>query len=155
LCTLVGAPAAYRRQLPAPILAINLQHALLSHHAELVKNLEADSGRIELRAVTGPQYGRIWDHELWSRHADCRQWHRRHPVESAGRAGLVEHDPQPVGGRDQNTTTLNASDRDVFLFSGRRHQPNRSGTAAGRFAGCLFSRHLLLKQRGRKQDARH
>ena len=64
LCTLVGAPAAYLRQLPAPLSAINLQHGLLSHRAELVKTLEADSGRIEPRAVTGPDYGRIWDHEL-------------------------------------------------------------------------------------------
>jgi hypothetical protein len=30
----------------------------------LVKTLETDDGRVELRAVTGPDYGRIWDHEL-------------------------------------------------------------------------------------------
>ena len=29
-----------------------------------MKTLEVDDGRIELRAVTGPDYGRIWDHEL-------------------------------------------------------------------------------------------
>jgi hypothetical protein len=52
------------RQLPAALAGINLQHGLLSHRAELVKTLEADDGRIELRAVTGPDYGRIWDHEL-------------------------------------------------------------------------------------------
>jgi hypothetical protein len=34
LCSLVGAPATYMRQLPAP-LGINLQHGLLSHRAEL------------------------------------------------------------------------------------------------------------------------
>jgi hypothetical protein len=64
LCGLVGAPTSYIRQLPAPLAGINLQHGLLSHRAELVKTLEADDGRIELRAVTGPDYGRIWDHEL-------------------------------------------------------------------------------------------
>ncbi len=64
LCSLVGAPASYMRQLPAPLAGINLQHGLLSHRAELVKTLEADDGRVELRAVTGPDYGRIWDHEL-------------------------------------------------------------------------------------------
>lgn len=64
LCSLVGAPATYMRQLPAPLAGINLQHGLLSHRAELVKTLEAEDGRIELRAVTGPDYGRIWDHEL-------------------------------------------------------------------------------------------
>src|SRR3989337_1930865 len=59
LCTLVGAPTSYLRQLPATLSDINLQHGLLSHRAELVKTLEADNGRVELRAVTGPDYGRI------------------------------------------------------------------------------------------------
>jgi len=58
LCSLVGAPATYMRQLPAPLAAINLQHGLLNHRAELVKTLEMDDGRLELRAVTGPEYGR-------------------------------------------------------------------------------------------------
>jgi hypothetical protein len=64
LCSLVGAPTSYMRQLPAPLAAINLQHGLLSHRSELLKTLEAEDGRVELRAVTGPDYGRIWDHEL-------------------------------------------------------------------------------------------
>jgi hypothetical protein len=64
LCSLVSAPAGYLRDLPAPLAAINLQHGLLSHRGELVKTLEAEDGRVELRAVTGPDYGRIWDHEL-------------------------------------------------------------------------------------------
>lgn len=64
LCGLVGAPSSYLRQLPAPLAGINLQHGLLSHRAEQVKTLEAADGRVELRAVTGPDYGRIWDHEL-------------------------------------------------------------------------------------------
>ncbi|HET8534126.1 MAG TPA: DUF932 domain-containing protein, partial [Sphingomicrobium sp.] len=66
LCSLVGAPSSYMRQLPAPLAAINLQHGLLNHRAELVKTLEMDDGRVELRAVTGPEYGRIWDCELVS-----------------------------------------------------------------------------------------
>ena len=66
MCNLVGAPGGYLRQLPAPLAAINLQHGLKSHRAEQVKTLEADDGRLELRAVTGPDYGRIWDQELVS-----------------------------------------------------------------------------------------
>src|SRR4051812_43433361 len=64
MCSLLGAPASYLRQLPAPLAGINLQHGFLSHRVELVKTLEAEDGRVELRAVTGPDYGRIWDHEL-------------------------------------------------------------------------------------------
>lgn len=41
-----------------------MQHSLLSHRAELMKTLKAEDGRVELRAVTGPDYGRIWDHEF-------------------------------------------------------------------------------------------
>ena len=64
LASLVGAPAAYLRQLPAPLAAINLQYGLTSNRAEQVKTLETEDGRVELRAVTGPDYGRIFDHEL-------------------------------------------------------------------------------------------
>jgi hypothetical protein len=59
LTTMVGAPSAYLRQLPAPLAAINLQYGLASHRAELIKTLEVEDGRVELRAVTGPDYGRI------------------------------------------------------------------------------------------------
>lgn len=58
LASLVGAPAGYLRQLPAPLAAINMQHGLLSHRAELMKTLETEDGRTELRAVTGPDFGR-------------------------------------------------------------------------------------------------
>jgi hypothetical protein len=58
LCSLVGAPSGYLRDLPASLAGINLQHGLLSHRAELVKTVEAEEGRGELRAVTGPDYDR-------------------------------------------------------------------------------------------------
>src|SRR6516165_1550247 len=64
LRTMIGAPSTYLRQLPAPLAAINLQYGLTSHRAELIKTLEVEDGRVELRAVTGPDYGRIYDHEL-------------------------------------------------------------------------------------------
>jgi len=64
LCSLVGAPASYLRELPAALAGINLQHGLVSHRGEHVKLLQTENGRTELRAATGPDYGRIWDHEL-------------------------------------------------------------------------------------------
>ncbi len=66
LSSLVGAPAAYLRQLPAPLAGINLQYGLTNHRAEQIKTMEVAKGRTELRAVTGPDYGRIYDHELVS-----------------------------------------------------------------------------------------
>ena len=64
LSSTVGAPAAYLRQLPAPLAAINLQYGLTSSRTEQVKTLEIEDGRVELRAVTGPDYGRVFDHTL-------------------------------------------------------------------------------------------
>ena len=51
MCSLVGAPSAYLRQLPAALAGINMQHGLLAHRGELVKTLETGDGRAELRAV--------------------------------------------------------------------------------------------------------
>ncbi|ODU67759.1 MAG: hypothetical protein ABT11_19065 [Novosphingobium sp. SCN 66-18] len=58
LSSLVGAPASYLRNLPAALAGINLQHGLLSHRGEQVKLLKTHERRAELRAVTGPDYGR-------------------------------------------------------------------------------------------------
>lgn len=117
MCGLVGAPAGYMRQLPAPLAGINMQHGLLSHRAELVKTLEADDGRIELRAVTGPDYGRIWDHELVAavmKIAGDGIGDTRWKVPGLLDWSTMTHNPFVEVTKD--TTTLYASDRDVFLF---------------------------------------
>jgi hypothetical protein len=117
LCSLVGAPSAYLRQLPAPLAGINLQHGLLNHRAELVKTLEAEDGRVELRAVTGPDYGRIWDHELVAavqRIAGNGTGDTRWKVPGMLDWASMTHNPFMDVTKD--TTTLYASDRDVFLF---------------------------------------
>jgi hypothetical protein len=117
VASLVGAPAAYLRQLPAPLAGINLQYGLTSHRAEQVKTLEIDDGRVELRAVTGPDYGRIFDHELVSavqRIAGNGTGDTRWKV-----PGVLDWTTGIYNPRvdiTQDTTTLYASDRDVFLF---------------------------------------
>jgi hypothetical protein len=117
LSTLVGAPSGYLRQLPAPLAAINLQHGLLNHRAELIKTLETEDGRTDLRAVTGPDYGRIWDHELVAavqRIAGNGTGDTRWKVPGVLDWGTMKHNPYVDITRD--TTTLYASDRDVFIF---------------------------------------
>ena len=49
LAGLVGAPANYLRQLPAPLAGINLQYGLSEHRAEQVKTLEIEDGRVEVK----------------------------------------------------------------------------------------------------------
>jgi hypothetical protein len=117
LCSLVGAPSSYMRQLPAPLAGINLQHGLLSHRAELLKTLETDDSPVELRAVTGPDYGRIWDHELVAavmKIAGNGTGDTRWKVPGVLDWNTMMHNPFVDVTKD--TTTLYASDRDVFLF---------------------------------------
>ena len=117
LAGLVGAPAAYLRQLPAPLTAINLQYGLTSNRAEQIKTLETDDGRMELRAVTGPDYGRIFDAELVEavqRIAGNGTGDTRWKVPGVLDWSTGVYNPRVDITKD--TTTLYASDRDVFLF---------------------------------------
>ena len=117
LTTMVGAPSTYLRQLPASLAAINLQYGLSSHRAELIKTLEVEDGRVELRAVTGPDYGRIYDQELVSavqRIAGNGTGDTRWKVPGVLDWSTGVYNPQVD--ITKNTTTLYASDRDVFLF---------------------------------------
>ncbi|WP_105432240.1 MULTISPECIES: DUF932 domain-containing protein [Neorhizobium] len=117
LCSLVGAPATYMRQLPAPLAAINLQHGLLNHRAELVKTLEMEEGRVELRAVTGPEYGRIWDHELVSAVMKIAGNGTGDTIwKVPGLLDWASMTHNPFVDISKDTTTLYASDRDVFVF---------------------------------------
>lgn len=128
LSSLVGAPAAYLRQLPAPLAAINLQYGLSSHRAEQVKTFESMDGRVELRAVTGPDYGRIYDHELVEEvqkiagngTGDTR-W--KVPGVLDWSSGIYNPDVDIA----KDTTTLYASDRDVFLFLVDDRNPIEAG----------------------------
>jgi hypothetical protein len=131
LCGLVGAPSSYLRQLPAALAGINLQHGLLSHRAELLKTLETDEGRLTLRAVTGPDYGRIWDHELVAAVIDIAgngtgdtMWKVPGVLDWA----TMTHNPFVDITKD--TTTLYASDRDVFLFLVDDTHPIEAGRLA-------------------------
>jgi hypothetical protein len=117
LAAMVAAPSSYLRQLPAPLAAINLQYGLSSNRAELIKTLEVESGRVELRAVTSPDYGRIFDHELVAavqRIAGNGTGDTRWKV-----PGVLDWSTGIYNPRvdvTKATTTLYASDRDVFLF---------------------------------------
>jgi len=117
LASQAGAPAAYLRNLPAALAGINLQYGLTSNRAEQIKTLETEEGRVELRAVTGPDYGRIYDHELVEavqRIAGDGTGDTRWKVPGVLDWSTGIYNPRVDISKD--TTTLYASDRDVFLF---------------------------------------
>jgi hypothetical protein len=117
LCSLVSTPASYLRELPAPLAGINLQYGLAQHRVEQVKFLETTNGRTELRAATGPDYGRIYDHELVGavrRIAGNGTGDTRWKVPGTLDWSSMRYNPHVD--ITAETTTLYASDRDVFLF---------------------------------------
>jgi len=111
LAQLGGAPASYLRKLPAPLAADNLNYGFKfdrgAEDVSLLLTLQED--HIELRAATGPRYGRIWNAEIVSalidRFGDGVTGDFRVPGEF-GRAVTVTRD----------NTTIYGSDRDMFVF---------------------------------------
>lgn len=117
LCSLIGAPGGYLRSLPAPIAGIALQYGLVHHRSEMVKLLNGGSDTTQLRAITGPHYGRIWDEELVSAVRTIAgdgigqtRW------KVPGQIDWSTSTYNPYVDVTKETTTLYASDRDVFLF---------------------------------------
>ncbi|MHB8388062.1 MAG: hypothetical protein ACYDBH_00610 [Acidobacteriaceae bacterium] len=106
-----GAPAGYLRSLPAPMAAdcINYGMRVQRDVEDLGVLLYRNGGAPELRAVTGPNYGRVWNatitNALVERFGDGLTGDFRVPGEF-GKAVPVT---------TQNTT-LYASDRDMFVF---------------------------------------
>lgn len=97
--------------MPAKISAINLQYGLLNHRAEKVKAYSTINGAVHLKAVTGPEYGRIFDYEV----VDA--------VRKIAGDGVGQTDwrvpgifGKPLDAITKENTTLYASDRDVFVF---------------------------------------
>lgn len=116
LCGLTQVPAAYLRKLPAKIAGINMQHALMTGRASPVKVYQYDhDGGCELRAMTGPDYGRIFDADVVNAvqrlvNNSAVEW----KVPGVMNWSTMDYNPDAEVTLD--TTTLYASDRDVFLF---------------------------------------
>lgn len=131
-----AAPAGYLRTLPAPIAADALNYGLqFKRDMEDVGVLLQRNGTSTLRAVTGPNYGRIWDADitdhLVARFGDGVTGEWRVPGEFR----------QAVDVTKQNTT-LYAGDRDMFVFlaneENRIDLPNRRDGKPGSVARGFF-----------------
>jgi len=132
-----NAPAGYLRDLPAAMAAdcINYGLHVSRDGQDIGVLLYKNGGPAELRAVTGPNYGRIWNstitRALCDRFGDGLTGDFRIPGEF-GKAVPITRD----------NTTLYASDRDMFVFlADEQHRieiPNRRNGEPGMLARGFF-----------------
>jgi hypothetical protein len=133
-----GAPAGYLRDLPAPLAADCVNYGLqFSRDVEDLGVLltKQDNAPATLRAVTGPQYGRIWNETiaraLVDRFGDGITGSFRVPGEFGKAVDVTKEN-----------TSLYASDRDMFVFLAdeerRIEVPNRRDGKAGSLARGFF-----------------
>lgn len=139
LANRAGAPAGYLRTLPGALAADNINYGL--HHVRDVEELgilltyDEERQSAELRAVTGPNYGRIWNQTitqaLVDRFGDGLTGDFRVPGEFGERVEVTKEN-----------TTLYASDRDMFVFlADEEHKievPNRRGGQPGLMSRGFF-----------------
>lgn len=138
LAGLVKAPAGYLRTLHPSLVADNLNYGLkVARDVEDVGVLLTQTSRdvAQLRAVTGPQYGRVWNDDIVQGLMDTFGDGLTGPFRVPGEFG------KHVDVTKANTT-LYASDRDMFVFLAdeerRIEMPNRRDGKPGSLARGFF-----------------
>lgn len=115
LAGLAKSPAAFLRELPSPMVSDVLTWRL--RHAREVEEIKLYGGSSELYAATGPDYGRIPDYEVVravQQVAGTGRGEMRWKIPGVLDWRTNLYDPNaPV---TTDSTTLYASDRDVFMF---------------------------------------
>lgn len=112
VANLAGAPAGYLRKLPSPVVADCINFGLhverdISDVGLLLTKME-DNGP-QIRAATGPNYGRIWNSDIVDSLIDMVGDGVTGDFRVPGEFGVKV----PV---TRENTTLYASDRDMFVF---------------------------------------
>lgn len=137
LAGLAKAPAGYLRELPAELVADNLNYGLkfrreidevgvlLTRENVSVDGFASPATRVEMRAATGPNYGRIWNADiaasLVNRFGDGRTGDFRVPGEFGKQVEIT-----------RNNTTIYGSDRDMFVFlADEEHRIDMQGRRNG------------------------
>jgi hypothetical protein len=150
LASLAGAPPSYLRDLPAALAADCINYGLRYNRdvedvgVLLTRQGDAGDSELELRAATGPRYGRIWNggeggvvEALVHRFGDGVSSDWRVPGEF-GKEVVVT----------KNNTTLFASDRDMFVFladeKNRIEVPNRRKLYDGTSEPGLMARGFFV-----------
>lgn len=126
ICSMAKAPADYLATLPGPLAAVNLNYGLTKVEQKEVGaylRLPADQAEQEsrlVRGVTSMRYGRIFDRDvvdavmkIAGNGTGDTHWKVPGTIDWGSRFGVVYNPNVDI---TKETTTLYASDRDVFLF---------------------------------------
>ena len=132
-----GAPAGYLRTLPADMAADCINYGLARRDVDdLGCLLRANGGPAELAAVTGPQYGRVWNADV------ARTLRERFGDGVTGDFTVPGEFGVALDKVTKANTTLFASDRDMFVFlADEKHRitvPNRRDGRSGEMARGIF-----------------
>jgi hypothetical protein len=120
VCKAASAPAYYLRTLPAPLAAVALNYGLKTAEQKEVGAYIRQNGSTLLRGLTSPRYGRIFDEDVVAEvmkvagqgTGDTR-WKVPGCIDWAGAHGVAYNPNVEI---TKQSTTLYASDRDIFLF---------------------------------------
>ena len=134
---LAKAPASYLRQLPSPLVADALTYGLrYNRDAEDIKLFADDSTAM---AITGPDYGRIYDHEVAEAVSASMLGstgdHRWKVPGMIDWSTSVYNPHHPV---TADTTTLFANDRGLFIFLCQDLAPIEVGKLASGEPDLMF-----------------
>ena len=137
LAGLGKAPAAFLRELPSPLVVDVLGWRL--RHAREVEEIKLYGGSTELYAATGPDYGRIPDFEVVEavrQVAGDGLGSMRWKIPGVIDWSTHVYDPEaPV---TLDSTTLYASDRDLFIFLVDDRNPIEVGKLADGSPDLMF-----------------
>lgn len=139
ICRHIGAPADYLRKIPSGIAQFNLNYGLATYEQEDLKpywQVDPETGAGELRAMTSPTYGRIMDDEVVDAIEKIAPDGSGWKVPGTMNWGSGIYDPNtPIS---KQSTTLYASDRDLFVFLCRDQHPIEIGLLADGSPDLLF-----------------
>lgn len=116
IAQLAGAPAGYLRKLPAPIAADALNYGLRFDRdvEDVGLLLTRTQDAVEMRAATGPRYGRIWNADIVNA-----------LIDRFGDGVTGDFKVPGEFGKDvpvtRDNTTIYGSDRDMFVFLADEH----------------------------------
>ena len=115
LCRLAKSPADFMRELPSPLVCDVVGWRM--KHAREIEEIKLYGGVEQLYAATGPDYGRIPDYEVVEAVRQIAgDGLGSHRWKVPGVVNWSTHFYDPEAAVTKESTTLYASDRDVFMF---------------------------------------